>query len=69
MRPLLVVVLAAASTGCIVGPNYVKPSSPVTPGFKEPLPPYFKEAEGWKAGEPKDGYASAESGSLLEIRT
>ena len=54
MRKLLVIVIAAASTGCIVGPNYVKPTAPVAPGFKEPLPPYFKEAEGWKPGTPID---------------
>ncbi len=54
MRRLIIIAIAAASTGCMVGPNYVKPSAPVAPGFKEPLPPYFKEAEGWKPGEPKD---------------
>ncbi len=54
MRRLLVVAIAAASTGCIVGPNYVKPPASVAPSFKEPLPPYFKEADGWKPGEPKD---------------
>jgi NodT family efflux transporter outer membrane factor (OMF) lipoprotein len=54
MRPLLVVLIAAASTGCIVGPNYVKSTTPMAPNFKEPLPPYFKEADGWKPGEPKD---------------
>jgi NodT family efflux transporter outer membrane factor (OMF) lipoprotein len=42
------------SSGCLVGPNYVKPASAVTPNFKEPLPPNFKEAKGWKQGEPKD---------------
>jgi NodT family efflux transporter outer membrane factor (OMF) lipoprotein len=32
----------------------VKPNVPVAPSFKEPLPPEFKEASGWKRGEPKD---------------
>ncbi len=54
MRRLLVVVIAAASTGCMVGPNYVKPPARVAPSFKEPLPPYFKEADGWKPGTPID---------------
>lgn len=53
---LLAIAVAAALTtsACIVGPNYVKPATPVAPSFKEPLPPNFKEAKGWKQGEPKD---------------
>jgi hypothetical protein len=30
---------AIVLTGCMVGPNYVKPSTPMAPAFKE-LPPY-----------------------------
>ena len=47
-------ILALFTPACLVGPNYVKPSTPVAPAFKEPLPPEFKEAPGWKQGEPKD---------------
>jgi len=32
--------------GCMVGPDYTKPSVPMTPAYKE--------AEGWKAAEPSD---------------
>src|SRR5207249_9844286 len=32
--------------GCMVGPDYTKPSVPMTPGYKE--------TEGWKAAEPSD---------------
>jgi NodT family efflux transporter outer membrane factor (OMF) lipoprotein len=32
--------------GCMVGPDYVKPSAPLTPAYKE--------AEGWKVAEPSD---------------
>jgi NodT family efflux transporter outer membrane factor (OMF) lipoprotein len=55
--------LAAAaifSSACVVGPNYVKPTAPGTApspaanAFKEPPPSNFKEAKGWKAGEPAD---------------
>ena len=55
--------LAAAlifSNACVVGPKYVKPSapgmapSPAAAAFKEPGPPEFKEAKGWKQGEPRD---------------
>ncbi len=48
------------SSSCIVGPKYVKPTapgmspSPAGAAFKEPGPPAFKEAKGWKAGEPRD---------------
>src|SRR5205807_7027630 len=32
--------------GCMVGPDYTKPSAPMTPTYKE--------ADGWKAAEPSD---------------
>jgi len=32
--------------GCMVGPDYVKPSAPLTPAYKE--------ADGWKIAEPSD---------------
>ena len=40
---------AILMTGCMVGPKYQKPAAPVLPGFKEPLP------EGWKQADPSDG--------------
>jgi len=53
--PVLPVILAAAFLpACVVGPKYVKPMAPMTDSFKEPLPPEFKEAPGWKRGEPND---------------
>ncbi|MGH9558683.1 MAG: RND transporter, partial [Bryobacteraceae bacterium] len=45
--------LALASAGCNLGPKYVKPSTPAPAAFKEPLPENFKEAKGWKLGEPE----------------
>ncbi len=63
MRAIKAVVLAAAFAalvGCVVGPKYVRPTvpgaapSPAAAAFKEPLPPNFKEAKGWKQGEPRD---------------
>jgi NodT family efflux transporter outer membrane factor (OMF) lipoprotein len=41
------VMLAAALGGCVVGPNYQRPSAPIAPSFKE--------AEGWKPSQPADG--------------
>jgi NodT family efflux transporter outer membrane factor (OMF) lipoprotein len=53
-RILPVLALALFTPACVVGPKYVKPSAPVAASFKEPLPPAFKEAKGWKQGEPLD---------------
>jgi NodT family efflux transporter outer membrane factor (OMF) lipoprotein len=39
-------VLAAALAGCAIGPDYRRPAAPV--------PPAFKEAEGWKISAPRD---------------
>ncbi|HLH40616.1 MAG TPA: efflux transporter outer membrane subunit [Bryobacteraceae bacterium] len=54
MRVLVVVGLALGTSACLVGPNYVKPSAPAPPSFKEPLPDAFKEAPGWTRGTPLD---------------
>ena len=37
------------SSGCMVGPNYRRPTAPVPQAFKEPLP------DGWKEAQPNDG--------------
>ncbi len=53
-------VLAATllfATSCVVGPTYKRPTAPVTPAFKEPPPPEFKEVEGWKPTTPGDAAA------------
>jgi len=39
--------LALLLAGCMVGPDYVRPTAPV--------PAQFKEAEGWKVAQPADG--------------
>src|SRR5260370_1499676 len=36
-------------TGCMVGPKYTRPSAPVAPAYKEPLP------ADWKQAQPNDG--------------
>jgi NodT family efflux transporter outer membrane factor (OMF) lipoprotein len=40
--------------GCMVGPNYVKPTVPMAPAFKEGPPASFKEGDGWKTATPND---------------
>src|SRR6266700_1308222 len=36
-------------SGCMVGPNYRRPSAPGSPAYKEPPP------DGWKEAQPNDG--------------
>jgi NodT family efflux transporter outer membrane factor (OMF) lipoprotein len=51
-RPFCLSALAGIAlllSGCMVGPKYQRPSAPVAPAFKEPLP------EGWKEAQPNDG--------------
>ena len=40
--------------GCMVGPKYVKPSTPIAPEFKEQPPESFKSDSGWKQAAPSD---------------
>ncbi len=46
LRSRLVLASAALLAGCMVGPDYVRPTAPDAPAFKE--------AAGWKVGEPRD---------------
>ncbi|MBS1821244.1 MAG: efflux transporter outer membrane subunit [Acidobacteria bacterium] len=39
--------------GCRVGPQYVRPATPLAPEFKEPLPANFNDS-GWKKSRPAD---------------
>ena len=45
LRRLVATALAAGVAACAVGPDYQRPSAPT--------PPAYKEAEGWKRGEPQ----------------
>jgi NodT family efflux transporter outer membrane factor (OMF) lipoprotein len=57
--PIAALILALASTGCMVGPNYKRPPAAAPPVFKEQPPVNFKEAEaaGWKQSQPGDAYS------------
>ena len=48
--PIVPILLAAYA----VGPDYHRPSAPV------PVPVRFREAEGWKPGEPKEATGSGD---------
>src|SRR5258708_8246922 len=41
-------------SGCMVGPNYNRPSVPTAPEFKEAPPASSKEQDGWKLIQPSD---------------
>jgi NodT family efflux transporter outer membrane factor (OMF) lipoprotein len=55
---LLTIALAGATlfaAGCkTVGPNYIKPTTPLAPEFKETGPDSFKDMQGWKTAQPAD---------------
>ena len=40
--------------GCMVGPKYAKPNTPMAPNFKEQPPESFKSDSNWKAASPSD---------------
>ncbi len=47
-------VISLTIAGCRVGPNYSRPSAPLAPAFKEPLPDNFNPQDGWKPAQPGD---------------
>ncbi len=52
--PFLLLTLTLVSTGCMVGPKYVKPTAPMAPEYKEQPPSSYKESNGWKGAQPGD---------------
>jgi len=65
-----VVALAAwaclALAGCMVGPQYARPSVPLAPAFKEPLPENFKSEDGWKPAQPSDAQLKGDWWTLFD---
>jgi len=41
-------------SGCRVGPQYVRPTAPMAPEFKEAPPENFPSEDGWKRAQPSD---------------
>jgi NodT family efflux transporter outer membrane factor (OMF) lipoprotein len=54
LRLAISVACMALLAGCMVGPKYKQPSTPVTSAFKEQPPESFKESDGWKRAQPAD---------------
>jgi NodT family efflux transporter outer membrane factor (OMF) lipoprotein len=52
--PVLLFAVTSFLTGCMVGPNYVKPSTPMTTSFKELAPDSSQSYDGWKPAQPGD---------------
>jgi NodT family efflux transporter outer membrane factor (OMF) lipoprotein len=52
--PSLLSIVTILLTGCMVGPNYVKPSTPMAPAFKELAPAPSPASDGWKIAQPGD---------------
>jgi NodT family efflux transporter outer membrane factor (OMF) lipoprotein len=50
----LVTLAALTLSGCMVGPKYTRPSAPVTPTYREPLPDAFKETKDWHTAHPDE---------------
>jgi NodT family efflux transporter outer membrane factor (OMF) lipoprotein len=61
---VLVVLLIVTLEGCTVGPKYAKPSTPMTPAFKEEVPASYQGSEQWKPASPGD---QASRGKWWEI--
>jgi NodT family efflux transporter outer membrane factor (OMF) lipoprotein len=52
--PSLLLMATIFVAGCMVGPKYVKPNTPLAPAFKEQPPESFKESNGWIPAQPGD---------------
>lgn len=52
LRVALPVVFALLLGGCMVGPKYVKPDTPMASNFKESPPDSFNETKDWKFAQP-----------------
>ena len=57
--------LSLVFTGCTVGPQYVRPATPLAPAFKEVLPANFRSEDGWKPAQPNDGQLKGEWWTLF----
>ena len=58
--------LSLALAGCMVGPQYARPTAPLAPAFKEPLPENFKSEDGWKPVQPTDAQLKGDWWTLFD---
>jgi len=64
--PLLLAGLSIAISGCRVGPDYLRPTVPTAPAFKESLPENFKSEDGWKPSQPSDAQIKGDWWTLFD---
>src|ERR1700758_5257423 len=60
--------LCLALSGCMIGPQYVRPSAPTAPSFKETPPENFKSEDGWKPAQPSDAQLKGDWWTLFNDR-
>jgi NodT family efflux transporter outer membrane factor (OMF) lipoprotein len=69
-RRAMIVSLAAifgvGLSGCVVGPQYVRPTAPLAPSFKEALPENFKSGDGWIPAQPSDAQLKGDWWTLFD---
>src|SRR5882757_2306651 len=53
-------------TGCMVGPNYSRPSVPTAPGYKEAPPASYSNQDGWKVIQPGDAQIKGDWWGLFD---
>jgi NodT family efflux transporter outer membrane factor (OMF) lipoprotein len=53
-KPWLHAAASVLLASCTVGPNYVRPDTPLTPAYKEPPPQAYKDAGVWRPAHPSD---------------
>jgi len=58
--------LSLALAGCMIGPQYARPTAPLAPAFKEPLPENFKSEDGWKPAQPGDAQLKGDWWTLFD---
>jgi NodT family efflux transporter outer membrane factor (OMF) lipoprotein len=58
--------LSLALAGCMVGPQYARPTAPLAPAFKEPLPENFKSEDEWKPAQPGDAQLKGDWWTLFD---
>jgi NodT family efflux transporter outer membrane factor (OMF) lipoprotein len=58
--------LSLALAGCMVGPQYARPTTPLAPAFKEPPPENFKSEDGWKPAQPSDAQLKGDWWTLFD---
>ena len=66
---VLLGLMSVVFSGCMVGPKYVKPTTPLAPAFKEQSAGMSQSGSEWKTATPSDGRSAATGGGLRRSAT